>query len=77
MILRSDELALIPIVGEACTIPLDELEVLKEGRMLPGKYVWGKRGFTLKSRVRKRLAFAVAESTGARWSRILNPGEKK
>ena len=70
VILRSHELVLIPIVGEGCTIPLDELEVLKEGRMLPGKYVWGKRAFILKSRLQKRIAFAVAETIGERWSRI-------
>ena len=77
VILRSNELALVPIVGEGCTIPLDELEVLKEGRKLPGKYVWGKRAFILKSHLQKRLAFAVAETIGERWSRIFNPGEKK
>jgi len=70
VVLRSNELVLIPIVGEGYTIPLDELEVLKEGRMLPGKYVWGKRAFILKSRVQKRLAFAVGETIGDRWSGI-------
>ena len=70
VILRSDELVLIPVVGEKFTILLNKLEVLKEGRMLPGKYVWGKRAFILKSRLQKRLAFAVEEDIGARWSRI-------
>ena len=76
VILRSNELVLVPIVGDGCTIPLDELEVLKEGRMLPGKYVWGKRAFILKSPSQKRLAFAVGETIGDRWSRILNPGDE-
>jgi len=69
-ILRKDELELIPIAGKGYTIPLNELEVFKEGHMLPGKYVWGKRAFILKSHLKKRLAFAVEESIGERWSRI-------
>jgi hypothetical protein len=69
-ILRSDELELVPIAGKGYTIPLNELEVFKEGHMLPGKYVWGKRAFILKSHLKKRLAFAVEESIGERWSRI-------
>lgn len=70
VILRDNELVLIPIVGDGCTILLNELEVLKEGRMLPGKYVWGKRAFILKTHLQKRLAFAVGETIGERWSRI-------
>jgi hypothetical protein len=37
--------------------------------MLPGKCLWGKRAFILKPRDDKRLAFAVAEPVGERWSR--------
>ena len=70
-ILRSHELVLVPLVGEGCTLPLDELEVFKEGHMLPGKYVWGKRAFILKHPRHKRLAFAVEESVGERWSGAL------
>ncbi len=69
-ILRNDELVLVPIMGEGYTIPLNELEVFKEGHMLPGKYVWGKRAFILKPHLKKRLAFAVEESIGEHWSRI-------
>jgi hypothetical protein len=67
-ILRARELVLAPIVGDACTIPLSDIEVLREGRWLPGKYVWGKRAFIVKTSLQMRLAFAVAESIGARWS---------
>ncbi|MCP4106064.1 MAG: hypothetical protein GY749_11085 [Desulfobacteraceae bacterium] len=70
VILRSSELVLIPIVGDKWAIPLNEMEVLKQGRMLPGKYVHGKRAFILKSHLKKRLAFAVEETIGERWSRI-------
>jgi len=69
-ILRSDELELIPIAGKRYTIPLNELEVYKEGHMLPGKYVWRKKAFILKPHLKKRLAFAVEERIGERWSRI-------
>ena len=47
-----------------------KLEVFKEGHMLPGKFVWGKKAFILKSHLKKRLAFAVEEIIGERWSRI-------
>ena len=70
VILRSDELELVPIAGKGYTIPFNELEVFKEGHMLPGKFVWGKRAFILKSHLKKRLAFAVEEIIGERWSRI-------
>ena len=67
-ILRKNELELVPILGERCTVQLAELEVIREGRMLPGKYVWGKRAFILRTPDSHRLAFAVEESVGVRWS---------
>jgi len=73
-VLRSGELVLVPLVGEGCTIPLDELQLLKEGRTLQGKYVWGKRAFILRPHAGKRVAFAIAETIGERWSRALRAG---
>ena len=67
-ILRSNELHLVPLAGSDLTIPLGDIRVLKEGRWLPGKYVWGKRAFTLGTPLKQRLAFAVPESIGYRWS---------
>jgi hypothetical protein len=68
-IMREDELELRAIVGSPEKIDLAaELEV-REGRYLPGKFLWGKRAFTfLKAPNGKRLAFAVPESVGSRWS---------
>ena len=71
VVLRESELELMPIVGERRIIVLSEVESIGEGRWLPGKWVWGKRAFTLRGSVWNPLAFAVPESIGARWSTIL------
>ncbi len=68
-ILRSDELELISIMGRRAVLPLSTLRILKQGRMLPGKFVWGKRAFILQSPDHDRLAFAIEEIAGERWSR--------
>ena len=68
VILRNNELDLVPIVGERRTISLTDTKLVGEGRWLPGKYVWGKRAFTFNSAALNPLAFAVPESVGARWS---------
>ena len=71
VVLRDSELELVPIVGERRTIALCEVESIGEGKWLPGKYVWGKRAFTLNASIWKPLAFAIPESVGARWSPVL------
>jgi len=68
VVLRSAEVELIPIVGKRCILPLNQIDFIKEGRWLPGKFVWGKRAFNFQTSIRRPLAFAVAESIGARWS---------
>lgn len=70
-ILREKELALVPIAGDACTIPLNELKILKQGHMLPGKYVWGKWAFIFEPYMNTRIAFAIEETMGKRWSHSL------
>ena len=79
IIKNETELELIPIVCKPRLIPLHQLSVFKEGRMLPGKFVWGKRAFIFNPIDGTRLAFAVAEDIGARWSPTFNttPGKKK
>lgn len=67
-ILRDSELELVPIVGDGVTIPLEKLRVFKEGRMLPGKYVWGKRAFILSPYKLRRVSFAIAQSRAESWS---------
>ncbi len=71
-VLGSSDLTLVPIVGERRTIPLSELRVLRQGRCLPGKYVWGKLAFILSKHDGKRIAFAIPESVGRRWSARLD-----
>ena len=81
VILRENELEMISITGRSCVLPFNEMEVIKEGSALPGKYLWGKRAFILKSPERKRLGFGVPESVGVRWSGIFQakgvPGKYK
>ena len=72
VILRDAEIELVPIVGERRTIKLAEVDSIGEGRWLPGKYVWGKRAFTLNASIWKPLAFAVPESIGSRWSAVFD-----
>ena len=67
-ILGESELVLVPIVGDTCTIPLADITAVRQGRWLPGKYVWGKWAFNLTTPRATRLAFAVPESVGKRWS---------
>lgn len=75
VIMRTNEIELIPIVGKSCKIPFDAIRSTKEGRWLPGKFVWGKLAFNFDTTLEKRLAFAVAESVGKRWSPTLSrPG---
>lgn len=74
-ILREQELELAPIVGHKVIVPLEQVRIQKEGRMLPGKFVWGKRAFILQPVHLQRLAFAVEESVGRRWSRYFNRSE--
>jgi len=71
VILRSSELEWVPIVGERCILPFSKIIFYKEGHWLPEKYVWGKRAFNFHTLTHKRLAFAVPESIGARWSVLL------
>jgi hypothetical protein len=68
IILHSSGLELIPIVGDRCTVRFDQILSVHEGRWLPGKFVWGKRAFILGTTQPRRIAFAVAESVGMRWS---------
>ena len=74
-ILHDAELTLVPIVGQRRTISRTDITILRRGRWLPGKYVWGKEAFILSTPQDKRLAFAVAESVGRRWARTLR-GER-
>jgi hypothetical protein len=70
-VLRESELILAPIAGKGRTVPLADITSVRESSWLPGKYVWGKKAFLLKTPNPARLAFAVPESIGKRWSKKL------
>jgi hypothetical protein len=72
VLMRNSELELVPILGPRYILPFSDIVIFKEGRWLPGKFVWGKRSFNFGVQSKKRLAFAVAESIGAHWSVILH-----
>ncbi len=76
VIQQDGELTLKPIVGESFTTPIDTLEVFREGQLLPGKMVWGKRAFIFLPVEGTRLAFAVDERTGDRWSTLFRTAAK-
>jgi len=71
-ILRTEEIQLIPIAGEPCTIPFRSITGIREGSMLPGRCLLGKRAFTLQTTLNKRLAFAIRKSAAPRWSQALD-----
>ena len=75
VVLRDREVELIPIVGERCRLLLSDIKSVGEGHWLPGKYVWGKRVFTLDASILNPLAFAVPESIGAQWSSVFPSGK--
>jgi len=62
-----DEFELVPIVGEPLTVQVAHIRILKTGRWLPGKWVWGKLAFNMMLANGERVGFAVGETTGGRW----------
>ena len=70
-ILANDQLQLIPLVGKPLTIPLADIQSVKQSPMLPGKYLIGKTAFHITTPDHTRLAFAVDNLTAARWSSIV------
>jgi len=68
VILNDRELLLVPLVGTRLSIRLNDIQSVRQGRWLPGKWVWGKKAFNLGIPAYKRVAFAVAESIGKRWA---------
>ncbi len=71
VILEDITLMLVPIVGKECIVQLSEISKIHEGKWLSGKYLLGKRAFNLLTPKHKRLAFAVPESIGTKWSKKL------
>ncbi len=71
-------LLLAPIAGKRMSVPLTDIQSLHKGSWLPGKYVWGKRVFTLTTPGHRRAVFAVTEPVARRWElRLKHPGTKR
>ena len=68
IIFKRDAIKLIPIIGKPLELKLSDIQSVKTGRWLPGKYVWGKRAFTIANNEKDRIAFAVGELIAKRWT---------
>ena len=73
VIMKETELVLMPLVGKRLTVPLDDIESVREvGNMYGKGFLW-KRAFLVKAPQSKRIGFAVAPSVARRWRDRLSP----
>jgi hypothetical protein len=68
---------IVQIVGREALIPFSEIESVRVGRRMPGKYLFGKRAFVFRTKQYKRISFAVPESIGRKWSKDLARSARK
>jgi len=64
----------LPLVGKRLTVPLEDIESVREAGNMYGKGFLWKRAFLLKAPQNKRIGFAVAPSAASRWRDRLCPG---
>jgi len=76
VILQEETIILVPLAGNLLILSLENISEIKEGKWLPGKYLFGKKVFTFNYPDTGRVAFAVAETTGSRWSEYLRNFKK-
>ncbi len=76
VIMKKTELLLVPLVGKRLTVPLEDIESVREAGNMYGKGFLWKRAFLLKAPQNKRIGFAVAPSAASRWRDRLCPGER-
>jgi hypothetical protein len=67
VIMKETELVLVPLVGRRLTVPLDDIESVREAGNMYGKGFLWKRAFLVKAPQNKRIGFAVAPSVARRW----------
>jgi hypothetical protein len=72
-IMKETELVLVPMVGKRLTVPLDDIESVREAGNMYGKGFLWKRAFLVEAPQKKRIGFAVAPSVAARWRDRLRP----
>jgi hypothetical protein len=73
VIMRESELVLVPLVGKRLTVPLGDIESVREAGNMYGKGFLWKRAFLVKAPQNKRISFAVAPSVADRWRDRLSP----
>ena len=73
VIMKETELVLVPLVGKRLTVPLGDIESVREAGNMYGKGFLWKRAFLVKAPQNKRIGFAVAPSVARRWRDRLSP----
>jgi len=71
VILREEEIDLVPIVGERSVVPLESISAVREVKWFNGSWLWGKTGFWLDVSGQSRIGFAVANTIATEWRRRL------
>jgi hypothetical protein len=77
VIMKEAELFLVPLVGKRLTVPLDDIESVREAGHMYGKGFFWKRAFLVKAPQNKRIGFAVAPSVAGRWRDRLRPAGRR
>ena len=77
VIMKETELVLVPLVGKRLSVPLDEIESVREAGNMYGKGFLWKRAFLVKAPQNKRIGFAVAPSVASRWRDRLSPAGRR
>ena len=67
VIMKETELVLVHLVGRRVSVPLDDVESVREAGNMYGKGFLWKRAFLVEAPRESRIAFAVAPSVAARW----------
>ncbi|GAG34254.1 unnamed protein product, partial [marine sediment metagenome] len=73
VIMKETELVLVLLVGKRLTVPLDDIESVREAGNMYGKGFLWKRAFLVKAPQNKRIGFSVAPSVAGRWRDRLSP----
>jgi hypothetical protein len=73
VIMKETELVLVPLAGKRLSVPLDDIESVREAGNMYGKGFLWKRAFLVKAPQNKRIGLAVAPSVAGRWRDRLNP----
>ena len=73
-VLHGDRLELIPIIGSAITVRLEDISAVGEVRWFNGTRLWWKKGFVLELANGQRVGLAVPEPFARQWRSRLSRG---